>query len=228
MNITFIRSELCDLLEVNDNALKSIIKRGKLEDRLNAKGYTLVKQYKEGRNTIYELAQKKVSEIMKIIKKYDIRKSNEFNRWAKCRLLLSNGLTMNRRQIISDCNIAIDDRTAKKFDDILVEEGLLIQKGNIYARKNRNNIGTSGYQWELTTEDYYKNYFAEQGYYTRLLSSYNYKLRNNAISQKEYDSVINNTYNSLEITNRWEVCRYTEYGKTDKAIRFIALMKNKK
>lgn len=224
MNITFTRSELCELLEINDNNMKSIIKRNQLEERLNKKGYHLEKQYKDGRNTIYELSLFKADKIKQLEMKYNIRKTDYFRTWCIARLYLKEGLTMNRRQIISECNIQMDDRTAKKFDDILVAEEILVQDGFVYARKNRNNIGTNKYQWEEVTKDYYNNYFAEQDYYKKLASNYNYKLHRQEITQKEHDLIIDTQYENMEYVKGWIVCRYAKYEKTPIAKEYITDM----
>ena len=51
------RKQLMEILGVKNSALKQIIRKNQLSKRLNEKGYELLKEYKEGRKTTYEIKE---------------------------------------------------------------------------------------------------------------------------------------------------------------------------
>ena len=63
MNITFTKSELLELLEINNDRYKYLVKTNQLEEKLTLKGYKIKTKYKKGRNTIFELILIETDEI---------------------------------------------------------------------------------------------------------------------------------------------------------------------
>ena len=49
------RSAILEILNITNTALKQIIRKKQLKERLNEKGYILLEEFKEGRKTLYKL-----------------------------------------------------------------------------------------------------------------------------------------------------------------------------
>ena len=136
MIITFTREELRDMLQVQENTLKAVIKRKQLEQRINEVGYKLHNTYKQGRNTIYELVPLDEDYWKEIQSKYNIRKKKEQTAYSYIRI---NRPEETRAGVIRSSHVNISNNTAKKFDTILVLEGGLMYNEEQYMLIDINN-----------------------------------------------------------------------------------------
>ena len=135
MNVTMTREEVRSLLNVTENTFKSIVKEKKLEKRLKDKGLELVEKYKIGRNVVYELSPIELSYWQKVQSHYNVKKQCEHDVYTIARLT-NKGLEKSRASIIRDNDIDISGKTAKKFDDILENEGIIV-KDKIFSKISR-------------------------------------------------------------------------------------------
>lgn len=117
------RDEIRDALGVSEGGLKTIIKRNTLNDRLENVGLQLVNEYKSGRNTIYELNPLKLDYWDMIQNHYNVKKKIEQTVYTCARL--DGGLGKSRASILKENDINISGNTAKRFDDILENEGMI-------------------------------------------------------------------------------------------------------
>ena len=209
MNITATREEICDMLDVTNNNLKYIIKNNKLGYRLELKGYKLEAQYKVGRNTVYELSKIDINEFKVIQNKHKIIKKKENEIYAKCRLLLEDGMKMSKRQIIRDNNINIDEHTAKRYDDMLIDEMAMKEDKMVYYRKDQEgNI-------EEVTFEYYNNYWLEQAEAKKLISHMRKEVIDGKMSMDAYDVMSSNVYSSLERSKGYVVYKFMSYKEAE-------------
>ena len=129
MLITITKTELLDLLEINNDRYKYLVKTNQLEEKLTLKGYKIKTKYKKGRNTIFELILIETDEIKIHQDKRSIRKKDEYIEYVKERL--SDGLNKTRVDIVKTIKdkkgLFVSESSAGRYDDILVEEGLLIE-----------------------------------------------------------------------------------------------------
>ena len=209
MNITATREEICDMLDVTNNNLKYIIKNNKLDHRLELKGYKLEAQYKVGRNTVYELSKIDINEFKVIQNKHKIIKKKENEIYAKCRLLLEDGMKMSKRQIIRDNNINIDEHTAKRYDDMLIDEMAMKEDKMVYYRKDQEgNI-------EEVTFEYYNSYWLEQAEAKKLISHMRKEVIDGKMSMDAYDVMSSNVYSSLERSKGYVVYKFMSYKEAE-------------
>ena len=209
MNITATREEICDMLDVTNNNLKYIIKNNKLGYRLELKGYKLEAQYKVGRNTVYELSKIDINEFKVIQNKHKIIKKKENEIYAKCRLLLEDGMKMSKRQIIRDNNINIDEHTAKRYDDMLIDEMAMKEDKMVYYRKDQDG------KIEEVTFEYYNNYWLEQAEAKKLISHMRKEVIDGKMSMDAYDVMSSNVYSSLEMSKGYVVYKFMSYKEAE-------------
>ena len=48
------RTDILEILNITNTALKQIIRKKQLKERLNEKGYILLEEFKKGRKTLYK------------------------------------------------------------------------------------------------------------------------------------------------------------------------------
>ena len=78
------RCTILEILGVKNTALKHIIARKQLEDRLKEKGYLLLETFKKGRNTLYKIEKcdsvKRINPNYLIIKNFNVNYSKRNNK----------------------------------------------------------------------------------------------------------------------------------------------------
>ena len=136
MLVTFTKQELCDMLGVAKKTISNLPKE-KLKERLYKYNYELVKDYKIGRDKVYELKILEEKTWQSIQSKYNIKDKNKHNEYSKARL--TTGLKQSRKGILrelqeNDVNISYD--SASKYDKILLEEEVMTQDGKMYYMYN--------------------------------------------------------------------------------------------
>ena len=180
MNITMIREEIRNVLGVSEDGLKGIIKRGKLKDRLCECGLQLINEYKDGRSSVYELSPIELDYWDRIQLHYNVKKKSEHSIYTHARL--DGGMGKSRASIIRDSDISISGSTAKKFDDILENEGIIMKSEEIYMLYSK----LDGSFTEITKEDYYV-FWKEVKYCKELMIDNRKKLLKYEISHDTYD-----------------------------------------
>lgn len=180
MNITMIREEVRDVLGVSEGGLKTIIKRGQLKDRLLSCGLELINEYKDGRSSVYELSPIELDYWDRIQLHYNVKKKSEHTIYTHARL--DGGMKKSRASIIRDSDINISGNTAKKFDDILENEGVIMKNEEVYMLYHKeNNV------FEEITKQEYLTFWKEVKYCNELMVDNRRKLLKYEISQDTYD-----------------------------------------
>lgn len=223
MNITFITEEICELLEVSKEGLKSIIKRKKLEDRLLAKGYILVDKYKDGRDNVYELkliddTQKWVS----IQKRNRVKKEKEHDHDMYSKTRLEN-MNEPRIKVMQESKADIAYSTAKRFDDILIKEKVMEKEKEVYYLFN---LKTKEYEKEIS-EDEYRNFWILNSEFKRLTKGLKYKRENYLISELQYDLLMYTTYEQFGETEDMIAVKFTTYKELEETQEILEQIKTK-
>lgn len=203
MLVTFVRSELRDLLNVSEAALKKILRERRLNDRLNKIGYSLANEYKDGRDKIYELEVYGINEYEKIQNKYNIIKKKENVDFAYKRL--NDGLCKTRKEIVDHMDNKVDECTAARWDDILVKENIIEKDRSVYIRRDKDG------NTEEVTKEYYDTYWKEQYAYKKTISCLKAKVRKQEMTQEEFSMMTHCIYNDLERTKGYIVWRFSSY-----------------
>ena len=215
------RKELCNLLNVTERGLKTIINRKQLEDKLLANGYTLVEERKEGRGKIYVLKQIELCQKWESIqKKHKIPKEKleMHDEYSKTRL---ENMEVPRTKVIEDCNTSIAYSTASKYDNILVEEQIMKKDETVYYLYNWQTKEFS----EKITKEAYENYWTLNAEFKRRIEELEYKVKNYLISQKQYNALITSTYNEFTQTDRRIAIKYNTYKELEETQEMIRQIK---
>ena len=179
------RKELCKYLNVTDQALRGIIRRKQLEDRINR----VDKHYKlsdvnetPGKNTIYVLKYvndetfKQWQSRVKIKNKNkEIHKKYVIERIKKPRL--------SRSELITICEHEILYHTAYKYDKILEKERFIEKDG--YEYRFWRSRGES----ERITEEEYKNFWYKNRKGNNMISKYVKLYKKGKISDDEFEKL---------------------------------------
>ena len=225
MIITFVTEEICELLEVSKEGLKSIIKRKKLEDRLLAKGYVLVDKYKCGRDNIYEIRPiNSVEEKWDSIQKqYRVPKDKEemHNTYSERRL---ENMKVSRTEVIDKSETKISYKTAKKYDDILVEEGVMGDDKTVYYLFN---LKTKEREREITKEEY-KAFWILNKEFKRRVKGLRYKVKNYIISNSQYDILIASAYEEFGHTSDYIAIQFNTYKELEETQTILKQIKAKR
>ena len=216
MLITMTREELRDMLQLTENGIKTLVRRGKLDEKLRISGYKLENTYKIGRNTIYELSIIDTNEWMEIQNKYNIKKKNEHNKYSKARIENGNS---SRSKLIKDNNIHISGKTAKRYDTILCKEDIMEHDKEVYYLiDSKTNVMT-----EITEEEY-KDFWHNNMTAKNSIQQINKQLDNKEITGKQADIY---KHKILEKVDNKEGCiavKYDTYKQATNAIKILELI----
>ncbi|WP_455789312.1 hypothetical protein [Clostridium butyricum] len=160
------RKELQDILNVKNDGLKKIIRKGQLEKRLNDLGYQLISTEKEGRNTYYNISKEekgKCKELLNNIIKYHFGTTHyeQFIKYLLYRFYnLGQPIT---KKLIAD-NIGVDKKTITRWDNKLLEHNFIGKDGYWYVRaeiKENNIIYVLTDEWEYNSYSNNMRYVAK-------------------------------------------------------------------
>lgn len=129
MNITMTTDEIVSLLNVSSGTFRNISSKGKVGERLLAIGYELIHQYKDGKFNVYEIRKLDNVTWSEIQAKHNIKDSNK-NIHSKYSITRLKSMDKSRKQVISDSDTNIAYTTAKRYDDILLQEKVMKIIGN--------------------------------------------------------------------------------------------------
>lgn len=150
------REELIGILGVTNGALKQIIRRNQLYDRLLEKGYKYIDKIKEGRNVKYIV--NKISDDKKIlnditVNMFGTRNDKDFGDYVLYRLYnLSKPIT--NKMLSEWCNV--NRNTISKWDDEMIRNGFMTKDGYFYMAIDYDNKNKPTYR--LTTKHEYISY----------------------------------------------------------------------
>lgn len=208
------RQELRDLLEVNENTLKSIIKRGTLNERIQRVNYKLISQCKVGRNTIYELEPLEKDLWTHIQDSYNIRQVNRYEHTLYSNFkLLNYDKKMCLQKIMEQLKLNCSRSTCLSWDNILFEQNIL--KKNIY------NSGLKAKTKSVHNVVYRMIDLQGNIVYVGKTNNLSVRINSHANEPKKDDWFLKNVY-------KIEYMQFDEYGDCSMAeIYFIAKFKPK-
>lgn len=221
MNITMTREELRDLLNVKDNGLKSIIKRGKLDERLNEVGYRLLSTEKIGRNTVYELLPTDIDLWTSFQKHYCIKKRDEHTIYTIARLS-DNGLKQSRSSLLRENDIDISGNTAKRFDEILLEENAMKKDKVCYMLYNTNSN-----EIKEITRDEYSMFWRDIRECKYMIGHNAARFKRGEISEDTLFGIATMAISNFGRENGEIALKFDTYKEADNAINIIDMIKNK-
>lgn len=181
MNVTMTREEVCEVLGVKESTLRDIVKNKKLYERLLKNGFELICKHKHGRNVCYEVKPVGLDYWDQVQNHYNVKKKEEHDNYTIARLT-NDGVLQSRSSLLRNNNIDICGTTARKFDEILENEGIIMKDKTVYALYNK----TTGEFTEIT-EDGYKSFWKDVSFCKELLFAERRKLNRREISQDLYD-----------------------------------------
>ena len=149
MNVTMMREEIQELLSVNNNRMKYLIKNNKLEYELNNIGYSIINKYKSGRNTVYELQTINIDEWEQYQHYMNIKKKDEHTEYVEKRLS-PIGLASPRSKFLKDNNIGISESSAIRYDHMMLDDEMMIKDKTVYLLFNPSEQSFK----EITKEEY--------------------------------------------------------------------------
>ena len=159
------KKELCDILGIQLEGLKSIEKRHQLNERLENKGYKLISKTKVGRNVIYNI--EKVNESKEIY--YNLCKyvygTNDIGKFSKyfCLRVFNVENPITKREISNSSGA--NKHNIKKWDDKMIENKILDKDGYFYMAIDYNDDGT--YVKRLTDKYEYLNFVKDSKFAKR-------------------------------------------------------------
>lgn len=223
IKIEMTREEVCDLLGVTDNGLKTIVKRGQLKTRIDntGLGYIYTGQHKEGRNTVYELEYDKdeIDKWKQFQKSYNIKDTKKHTQYTETRI---DNLTKTRTEAIMISKTNIDKKTAKRYDDILLNENMIGEDKMVYVK---HNLNTKEFV-EITKDEY--SVFWKDSIIRRNAISDVYKRK----AKGEYSEDMA-THAIIELTecssvNGWIAYKFMSYKELDEAKKLRQWLSNRK
>ena len=216
------REEVCNLLGVSNEGLKTIIRNGKLEDRINTSGYgyKYIDKRKEGRMTLYELEKAENDDLwLQLQNYYRVKEKDKHTIYTETRM---DNLDKPRSRVveISDTNIA--DKTAKKYDDILVNESIIKENKMIYVK---HNLETK--EFIEITEDDYKIFWKDNLTTQNAIGDvFRKKARREVSEGFATHSIVELTQTSS--VNGWVAYKFMSYEELENAKALRNVLRNKK
>lgn len=224
MNITMTREEIRELLGVNEQAMKQICKRNTLEQRLELKGYKLISKEKIGRNVIYEVEPYSANEWFVIQSKYHIRKDKleDHSAYSSKRIETSDSMKLSRNRFIKDNELNVSGSTAKRWDDILVDEGAMQKDRVVYLKY----ILSEGTVYEITKEEY-SDFWKSNYEYMYQMANNERRYENGTLAKDMYESNKDMYKAALWSKEDCMVVRYTSYKEAENTARILNAIRNK-
>ena len=221
MVITMITEELCCLLDVKKETLRSIIKRGNLEKRLLACGYKLIDKHKEGRDNIYEIEPIENVLWEHIQAKYNVMNPEKQDTYTKLRLS-PMGLNLSRTSAIKHSHTKIAYNTAKKYDTILVMENIMEENKEVYFMYNLKTH-------EMTEIDYqeYKTFWIYNKELKLRIDDLQKRRKNYEISESTYDILLYATYEEFGVAEDSVAVKFMTYKEKELASEILKQIRNK-
>ena len=130
------RTNILEILNIKNDALKTIIRKKQLKERLNEKGYILLEEFKEGRKTLYKLEH------------YGELSDNKFklNNAMECIFNTTKDEDKHTDYIMYRCaniykplskkhlaeKLGVNEKTIRKWDNNMLYNNLLAKDGYFY------------------------------------------------------------------------------------------------
>ena len=221
MNITFTKSELLELLGINNDGYKYLVKTNQLEYKLSLKGYKLENKYKDGRNMIFELSVVEIDDFEVYQDSKNIRNKEEHMEYVEERL--ENGMDKTRRSVVKTVNertgMSLSESKAKRYDRMLLEDECMVKDGTVYLLFNPKTE-----TFEEITKEGYKAFWRDNKECEYQLSHNHYRYTHNEISESTYENnrymILNNLGNECGVI-AMKFDTYKEYTNTLSMLEMI-------
>lgn len=210
MNITMMREEVKSLLGVSNDRMKYLIKINKLNNELEVLGYKLITSYRDGRNTIYELEPIEIDEWLQYQSYRNIKKREEHTEYVENRI--TKGLSSPRRDFVKNLSIDISETTAKRYDDMLLEDEIMVKDRTVFLL-----FDPELEEFKEITEEEYKQFWASVSECRYQLSHNQFRYSRNEITEKQYDAnkfIFMNALGKEEGSVALKFDTYKEYTNT--------------
>lgn len=217
-----MREEIKCLLGINNDRMKYLVKRNKLNYELEVAGYKLITSYKDGRNTMYELEPIEIDEWLQYQSLRKIKKREEHTEYVENRI--TKGLSSSRRAFVKDLSIEISESTAKRYDDMLLEDEIMIKDRTVFLL-----FDPKLEEFEEITEQEYKKFWANVSECRYQLSHNQFRYKRNQITEETYDAnkyIFMNALGKEEGTVALKFNTYKEYTNTLHALEMIKKHRN--
>lgn len=218
---TITTEELCDILKVNNNTLKGILKRNTLEDRLKEIGYILISTYKVGKYKAYDIKQSETNNSTdwdQFQTHYKIRKKDEHTKYT-CKRIMPTGLTSSKSSILRDNDIDISLTTAKRYDSILENEGYIKPGDTVYMMYDSEDNSYI----EITKQEYNHYWFINR-YAQEQLAELKFKQRRKMITDNDYDSLRDTIVTKVANKTGTIVVKFDTYEALEKSKELIKML----
>ena len=213
---TVERETILEILGVKNTALKHIIARKQLEDRLKEKGYLLLETFKKGRKTLYKLEH------------YGELSDNKFklNNAMECIFNTTKDEDKHTDYIMYRCanlykplskkhlaeKLGVNEKTIGKWDKHMIDNELLAKDGYFYVAMDfKDNDGEEIIEYRLT-DKYEYNTFATNNRYLKVRNNAMDEQSNGRLSYDECALIIKSTEDSLKANYGKIVYRVSKYS----------------
>lgn len=215
MNITMTTDEIVSLLNVSSGTFRNISSKGKVGERLLAIGYELIHQYKDGKFNVYEIRKLDNVTWSEIQAKHNIKDSNK-NIHSKYSITRLKSMDKSRKQVISDSDTNIAYTTAKRYDDILLQEKVMKNRQQVYFLINMDTDTMT----EIS-EFEYKTFWIDHKELNRQLKCYKLKREKYEISDDAYDYLVSKAYNSFGKSENEIAIKFMTYQQAENTMKIL-------
>ena len=205
--------QLSVLLGVSTNRIRALKTKGLLYSRLSDIGYKVVGECKRGKNVIYLCTNTEVNKraaLKNFCKEmFNVNQVSEFVQYYLKRTeQAAKGQDIELDEIITKSKlgelIGVSDKTISKWDNILIEQGILSRNGYVYIQiQGKELIKTSEYAFKRQ----YRNMMTSKKIYTMCNTEYHKGMSDyNTLefAYKEYE-------NSLDCMSKEHIIRIKNY-----------------
>ena len=205
--------QLSVLLGVSTNRIRALKTKGLLYSRLSDIGYRVVGECKRGKNVIYLCTDTEVSKraaLKNFCKEtFNVNQVSEFVQYYLKRTEQAvKGQDIELSEIITKSKlgelIGVSDKTISKWDNILIEQGILSRNGYVYVQiQGKELVKTSEYAFKRQ----YRNMMTSKKIYTMCNNEYHKGMSDyNTLefAYKEYE-------NSLDCMSKEHIIRIKNY-----------------
>ena len=205
--------QLSVLLGVSTNRIRALKTKGLLYSRLSDIGYRVVGECKRGKNVIYLCTDTEVNKrtaLKNFCKEtFNVNQVEEFVQYYLKRTeQAAKGQDIELNEIITKSKlgelIGVSDKTISKWDNILLEQGILSRNGYVYIQiQDKELVKTSEYAFKRQ----YRNMMTSKKIYTMCNNEYHKGMSDyNTLefAYKEYE-------NSLDSMSQEHIIRIKNY-----------------
>ena len=186
------RDELMQILQVSDSALKQIIKRKCLSDRLFEKGYIFENKIKEGRKSYFIL--KKYAEDKEllnniIVNLFNTKEEEKFINYYFYRLFNIRHRKPVSKELLSQ-KVNVNRKTITKWDDKMLEHKIISKDGYFYISLKLDKEGNKTYN---LTDRFEYNAYVKNSKFVKKRKDAMIKWKNNEIDDDTFKIIYDGT-----------------------------------